>query len=189
MAYLDDLVPIAPDPSELFERLRRLRLTDDGRTVDLGPLDEATLNLVRRVVVTTNRDLSLEVPRGRQDLALLLGVYLQLVRRGARIRREFGAEAFDGPVVVVGRNTNMTDRLRRIRIGTENLSEALRAQRVRADGTVIDLHGLVTAAKAWHDGLFYLNTSLGWPSLDGIQPGIVIIDRTSFSSPAALDCA
>ena len=82
MVYLDDLVPIDPDPSELFERLRRLRLTDDGRTVDLGPLDEATLNLVRRVV-TANRDLSLEVPRGRQDLALLLGVYLQLVRRGS----------------------------------------------------------------------------------------------------------
>jgi hypothetical protein len=188
MAYLDDLVPIDPDPSDLFERLRQLRLTDDGRTVDLGPLDEATFNLVRRVV-TANKDLSLEVPRGRQDLALLLGVYLQLVRRGARIRCESGAEAFDGPVVVVGRNTNMTDRLRRIRIGTENLSEALRAQRVRADGTVIDLHGLVTVARAWHDGLFYLNTSLGWPSLNGIQPGIVIIDRTSFSSPAALDCA
>jgi hypothetical protein len=188
MAYLDDLVPIAPDPSELFERLRKLRLTDQGRTVELGPLDEATLNLARRAV-TASRDLSLEVPRGRQDLALLLGVYLQLVRLGARIKLEFGAEAFDGPVVVIGRNTNMTDRLRRIRIGTENLSEALRAQRVRANGTVIDLHGLVTAAKAWHDGLFYLNTSLGWPGLDGMQPGLVIIDRTSFGSPAALDYA
>lgn len=189
MGYLDHLVPAASDPSELIERLRRLRLTDNGRTVDLGPLDEATLNLTRHVLVTTNKDLSLELPRGRQDFAVLLGVFLQLVRRGALMRLEVGAEAFDGPVVVVGRNTNMTDRLRRIKIGTENLSEALRAQRVRADGSVIDLHGRVTVAKAWHDGLFYLNTSLGWPSLDGVKSGVVIIDRTSFSSPEALDHA
>ena len=86
MGYLDDLVPVAPDPSELIERLRRLRLTDNGRTVDLGPLDEATLNLMRHVLVTTNKDLSLELPRGRQDFAVLLGVFLQLVRRGASIR-------------------------------------------------------------------------------------------------------
>jgi hypothetical protein len=189
MGYLDDLVPAAPDPGELIERLRRLRLTDNGRTVDLGPLDEATLNLVRRVIVTTDKDLSLELPRGQHDFAVLLGVYLQLVRRGARMRRELGAEAFDGPVVVVGRNTNMTDRLRRIKIGADNLSDALRAQRVRADGNVIDLRGMVTVAKAWHDGLFYLNTTLGWPRLDGVRLGVVIIDRTSFSSPEALDHA
>lgn len=189
MGYLDYLVPATPDPSELIERLRRLRLTDNGRTVDLGPLDEATLNLVRHAIVSTDKDLSLELPRGRQDFAVLLGVFVQLLRLGARMRHEFGAEAFDGPVVVVGHKINMTDRLRRIKIGTENLSEALRAQRVRADGNVIDLHGRVTVAKAWHDGLFYLNTSLGWPSLDGVGPGVVIVDRTSFSSSEALDRA
>jgi hypothetical protein len=189
MVYLDDLVPVDPDPSELLERLRRRRLTDDGQTVELGPLDEATLNLVRRVIATTASDLSLELPRGRHDIAVLLGVYVQLMRLGACMRHEFGPEAFDGPVVVIGRNTNMTDRLHRIKIGAENLSDALRAQRVRADGTVIDLHGLVTLAKAWDDGLFYLNTSLGWPSLGRIEPGVVIIDRTSFSNPEALDRA
>ena len=178
-----------PDPSELLERFRRLRLTDDGRTLDLGPLDEAMLNLVRRVVATTTCHLSLELPRGRHDIAVLLGVYVQLMRLGARTRREFGPEAFDGPVVVIGRNTNMTDRLRRIKIGAENLSDALRVQRVRADGTVIDLHGLVTVAKGWGDGLFYLNTALGWPKLNQTHAGIVIIDRTSFSSPDALDHA
>ncbi|HUZ54669.1 MAG TPA: hypothetical protein VMU94_19350, partial [Streptosporangiaceae bacterium] len=177
MAYLDDLVPVAPDASDLLERLRRLRLTDDAHTVDFGPLDEATLNLVRRVLTTTTNDLSLELPRGRQDIAVLLGVYVQLMRLGARVRREVGPEAFEGPVIVVGRNTNMTDRLRRIKIGGENLSAALQVQRVRANGTVIDLPGLVTPAKAWNDGLFYLNTSLGWPSLGRIQPGPVIIDR------------
>ncbi len=189
MAYLDDLVPVDPEPGEILERLRRRRLTDDGKTVDLGPLDEATLNLVRRVIATTTSNLSLELPRGRHDIAVLLGVYVQLMRLGARMKHEFGPEAFDGPAVVIGRNTNMTDRLHRIKIGAESLSDALRAQRVRADGTVIDLHGLVTAAKAWDDGLFYLNTSLGWPSLGRIQPGIVIIDRTSFSNPEALDRA
>lgn len=189
MVYLDNLVPVDPDPSELLERLRRRRLTDDGQTVDLGPLDEATLSLVRRVITTTTRDLSLELPRGRHDISVLLGVYVQLMRLGASMRHAFGPEAFEGPVVVIGRNTNMTDRLHRIKIGAENLSDALRAQRIRADGTVIDLHGLVTVAKAWDDGLFYLNTSLGWPSLGRIQPGVVVIDRTSFSNPEALDRA
>lgn len=189
MVYLDDLVPAVPDASDLLERLRRLRLTDDAHIVDLGPLDEATLNLVRRVLTTTTNDLSLELPRGRHDTAVLLGVYVQLMRLGARIRHEFGPEAFEGPVIVVGRNTNMTDRLRRIKIGEENLSAALQAQRVRANGSVIDLPGLVTPAKAWKNGLFYLNTSLGWPSLGRIQPGVVIIDRTSFSNPEALDRA
>lgn len=191
MVYLDDLVPAVPDSSDLLERLRlrRRRLTDYARIVDLGPLDEATLNLVRRVLTTTTNDLSLELPRGRHDTAVLIGVYVQLMRLGARIRLEPGPEAFEGPVIVVGRNTNMTDRLRRIKIGEENLSAALQVQRVRANGTVIDLPGLVTLAKAWKDGLFYLNTSLGWPSLGRIQPGAVIIDRTSFSNPEALDRA
>jgi hypothetical protein len=189
MVYLDDLVPVNHDPSELIERLRRLHLTDDGQTVDLGPIDEATLNLSRRVIATTTSDLSLELPRGRHDIAVLLGVYIQLMRLGARMRHEYGPEAFQGPVVVIGRNTNMTDRLHRIKIGAENLSDALRVQRVRADGTVIDLHGLTTVAKAWEDGLLYLNTSLGWPSLDRTRPGVVIIDRTSFSNPEALDRA
>lgn len=189
MPYLDALVPAVTDPADLLERLRRRRLTDGGATVNPGPLDEATFNLIRRVLADTTLDLAIALPQGRHDVAVALGVLLQLNRLGARIHGHFDGEGFDGPLVVVGLNVNLTDRLRRLKIGAENLSEALRAQRVRADGTVIDLHGTISPAHAWRDGLLYLNTSLGWPPLDGVRPGLVIIDRTSFRNPDTLDAA
>lgn len=187
--YLDTLVPAVSDRLDLLERLRRLRLTDAGATVDPGPLDEATLNLIRRVLAETSRDLALALPQGRHDVAVGLGVLLQLNRLGARLHGQFDGEGFDGPLVVVGLNVNLTDRLRRLKIGAENLSDALRAQRVRADGTVTDLRGTISPARAWGDGLLYLNTSLGWPTLPQVRPGLVIIDRTSFRNPDTLDGA
>lgn len=189
MAYLDALVPSNPDPGDLLERLRHLRLTDGGAPVDPGPLDEATLNLVRRILAMDNRDLVVALPRGTHDVAAALGVLLQLNRLGARLRGHMHGEGFDGPLIVMGLNVNLTDRLRRIKIGVDNLSDALRAQRVRADGTVTDLHGTISPAHAWGDGLLYLNTSLGWPQLRRVQPGLVIIDRTSFRNPDTLDSA
>lgn len=189
MPYLDVLVPAVTNPADLLERLRRRRLTDGGATVDPGPLDEATLNLIRRVLADTTRDLVIALPQGRHDVAVALGVLLQLNRLGARIRGRSDDEGFDGPLVVVGLNVNLTERLRRLRIGAENLSEGLRAQRVRADGTVTDLRGTISPARAWSDGLLYLNTSLGWPQLPEARPGLVIIDRTSFRNPETLDAA
>ncbi|MBB4854037.1 hypothetical protein HNP40_001417 [Mycobacteroides chelonae] len=189
MAYLDVLVPAITDPDDLLERLRRRRLTDGGSTVDPGPLDEATLNLVRRAVGQCDRDLVLALPQGRHDIAIVLGVLLQLSRLGARMSNRFQDDWFDGPLMVVGLNVNLTDRLRRLKIGAENLSEALRVQRVRAEGSVIDLKGTVSPARAWSDGLLYLNTSLGWPQLKQVRPGLVIIDRTSFRNSETLDSA
>lgn len=182
-------MPSVADPRDLLERLRRLRFTDAGATVDPGPLDEATLNLIRRVLNSTSRDLALALPQGRHDVAVALGVLLQLNRLGARRQGELTGEGFDGPLVVVGLNVNLTDRLRRLRIGSENLSDALRAQRVRADGTVTDLRGTISPARAWGDGLLYLNTSLGWPHLTQVRPGLIIIDRTSFRNPDTFDAA
>lgn len=189
LPYLDVLVPASDDPGDLLERLRKLRFTDSGATVNPGPLDEATLNLIRRVLSETNRDLAVALPQGRHDVAVALGVFLQLNRRGTRLRGEFTGEGFDGPLVVVGLNVNLTDRLRRLKVGAANLSDALRAQRVRADGTVTDLRGAITPARAWGDGLMYLNTSLGWPQLRQVRPGLVIIDGTSFRNPETLDAA
>lgn len=189
MAYLDVLVPAAPDPRDLLERLRALSIRDGGKHVDLGPLDQATLNLARLVLGIEEKHLWLELPRGKHDFAVMLGLYLQLLRRGERMLGRIGELGFDGPVIVVGLNSNLTERLRRIKIGAESLSEALRAQRVRADGQVTDLRGTISPAKAWHDGLLYLNTSLGWPSLPGVTAGAVIVDRTSFRNPATLERA
>lgn len=189
MPYLDTLVPAVADPGDLLERLRRLRFTDSSVRVDHGPLDEATLNLIRYVLAETRQNLVLALPQGRHDIAVALGILLQLNRLGARFRRRFDGAGFDGPLVVVGLNVNLTDRLRRLKIGAENLSDALRAQRVRADGTVTDLRGTISPARAWGDGLLYLNTSLGWPPLPQVRPGLVIIDRTSFRNPDTLDAA
>ncbi len=189
MPYLDALVPAVIDPGDLLERLRRLRFTDASVSVDHGPLDEATLNLIRYVLTETQQDLDLALPQGRNDVAIALGVLLQLNRLGARFRGQFDGEGFDGPLVVVGLNVNLTDRLRRLKVGAENLSKALRAQRVRADGTVTDLLGAISPARAWSEGLLYLNTSLGWPTLPQVKPGLVIIDRTSFRNPDTLDAA
>lgn len=189
MPYLDALVPAVPDPGDLLERLRHLRLTDSSVRVDHGPLDEATLNLIRYVLRETQQDLVLALPQGRHDIAVALGILLQLYRLGARFRGRFDSEGFDGPLVVVGLNINLTERLRRLKIGTDNLSDALRAQRVRADGMVTDLRGTISPARTWGDGLLYLNTSLGWPPLPQVRPGLVIIDRTSFRNPDTLDAA
>lgn len=188
MAYLDTLVPAMRDPSSLVERLRVLSLRDAGQRVDLGPLDEATFNLAQTVFRSTGR-LWLELPRGRHDVAVMLGVYLQLLRLGDRMRDRLDGMGFSGPIIVVGLNTNLTERLRRIRIGQESLSEAMFARRIRADGQVTDLSGTLSPARAWTEGLLYLNTSLGWPTLTGVQAGAVIVDRTSFRDPATLDRA
>lgn len=190
MSYLDVLVPPAPDPSDLIERLHKLGVRDAGKHVHFGPLDEATLHLVELALTDTARNLTLELPRGKHDLAVMIGIYVQLMRLGARMRGPADSPTnFLGSVVVIGLNTNLTERLRRIRIANESLSGALRAQRVRADGSVVDLAGTISPAQAWSDGLLYLNTSLGWPSLPGVQPGVVVIDRGSFSNPETLDRA
>lgn len=189
MPYLDTLVPVEPDPADLLERLQHRRLTDNGATVRLGPLDEATLNLIRYVLSNSERNLVLALPQGRHDVAVALGVLLQLNRLGRRLRGQYSGEGFEGPVMVIGRNVNLTDRLRRIKIGPEDLSTALHAQRVRTDGTVTDLRGAVSPAVSWSEGLLYLNTSLGWPTLPQVQPGLVIIDRTSFRNPDTLQAA
>lgn len=120
----------------------------------------------------------------------MTGIYVQLMRLGARMRGLTDpAENFQGPVVVVGLNTNLTDRLRRIRIAGESLSDALQAQRVRANGSVVNLSGTVSPAHAWSDGLLYINTSLGWPPLPGVRPGVVVIDRGSFRNSETLERA
>ena len=182
LSYLDELVPVDPDPSDLLERVRMLRLRDGSSQVTLGPLDQALLHLVDAALIDPGSRMWLELPRGRHDLAVMAGLYLQLRRRGERLRGNFAGLGFSGPVVVVGFNTNLTERLKRIRIGAQNLSEAVAAARVKANGTVSDLSRVVSPASSWNDGLLYLNTSLGWPTLKAVKPGVVVIDRSSFAS-------
>ncbi|MEV4580274.1 hypothetical protein AB0K16_44220 [Nonomuraea jabiensis] len=77
-------------------------------------------------------------------------------------------------------NTNVTDRLREIRIGRDRLSDALRVHRVRYDGKVADLRSKQVVAGALRQSLLYLNTRVGLP-LIGMRVGAVIVDRASLS--------
>ncbi|MFJ3697229.1 hypothetical protein ACIPW9_24265 [Streptomyces sp. NPDC090052] len=156
-------------------------MTDRGRTVDLGPLDRATLTLLLRALSSNQRSVYLSLPRGRHDLAVLIGIYLQLIRRGAELTGGSPCPVPAGPVVVVGLRTNVTVRLAQLAIGQQNLSRALRMQRIRGDGRVVDLQGKITRAVDSPSGLFYLNTALGRPSL-GTSVGTVVIDRTSMAN-------
>ncbi|MGA5564724.1 hypothetical protein ACPCUV_26640 [Streptomyces platensis] len=156
-------------------------MTDCGRTVDLGPLDRATLTLLLRALASDQRSVYLGLPRGRHDLAVLIGIYLQLIRRGAELTGGSPCPVPDGPVVVVGLRTNVTVRLAQLAIGRQNLSRALRMQRIRGDGRVVDLQGKITRAVDSPSGLFYLNTALGRPWL-GTSVGTVVIDRTSMAN-------
>lgn len=181
VTYLDCLVPPDAGPADFFERVHSLRMTDRGRTVDLGPLDRATLTLLSRALASEQRSVYLSLPRGRHDLAVLIGIYLQLIRRGAELTGGAPCPVPDGPVVVVGLRTNVTVRLAQLAIGRQNLSRALRMQRIRGDGRVVDLQGKITRAVDSPSGLFYLNTALGRPSL-GTRVGTVVIDRTSMAN-------
>jgi hypothetical protein len=185
--YLDALVPAEADAKDLLLHLRSLGVRDAGRPIEFGPLDDATFTLIR-LCLAEGRDIHLQFPRGRHDIAVAIGVYLQLMRRTARVIGR-ARDWFDGPVVVVGLNRNLPVRLRDIEIDGNQLSEALGARRLRADGQVADLRGIVGSADEHMEGLLYLNTSLGWPSLGRITPGVVVIDRTSFSSSETLEQA
>ncbi|MBO3084100.1 DISARM anti-phage system protein DrmE domain-containing protein [Cellulomonas fengjieae] len=189
MQYLDVLVPAEIHPGDLLEKLHSLRVSDNGAPVTPGPLDQATINLVREVLTRTDKNLSLEMPRGRSDIAVFMGVYLHLMRQGARLRQQFDAEGFGGVVAVIGRNTNLTERLRLIKIGRYNLSEGLSAQRVRADGRLTDMHGKIHDPAERPDWILYLNTTLGWPALTGVKVGLAVIDRASFRNPETLEGA
>jgi hypothetical protein len=189
VSYVDVLVPPTPNPQDLTERLRALSVRDGGQRIDPGPLDEATFHLSRMVLGATEAKFWLELPGGQHDLPVMLGLYLQILRGGRRMYGHFDGMGFAGPIVVIGLNTNLTERLRRIKVGSQSLSEALSAQRIRADGQVTDLRGTISPARAWGDGLLYLNTSLGWPSLPGVRLGAAIIDRGSFRNPETLQRA
>jgi len=187
VTFLDALVPDEPDSKDLVRRLREMRLRDSGQPVDLGPVDEASLRLAFTTIHSSPFDLMIEIPRGEHDLAILFGIYLQLSRKAAQAGYRSDGN-LDGPVVVIGRNKHLGDRLRGIKVGTATLSEALAAQRVRGNGSVAALDGTISPAKAWSDGLFYLNTNLGWPDL-GCDVSVAIIDRTSLRSMEAFTAA
>ncbi|MGH3117533.1 MAG: hypothetical protein ACRDQ2_10580, partial [Gaiellales bacterium] len=186
--WIDELVPAAEGADLLVDALGRLPLTDDGQVVTLGPADLATLGLIRRTLGATGSNLYLELPRGKHDVAILCGL---LARLCLLVASQTGKLGFPrGPVVVVGMNTMVQERLRRIRLAGVQLAEGLVTCRMRSDGRLVNPAGVVTDVRAHPDALIYLNTRVGWPSLPPtIRPSVVVIDRTSFASLDILERA
>lgn len=185
--WVDELVPPVAGTDLLFDALGRLPLTDDGQVVTLGPADLATLGLIRRTLDATRPNLFLELPRGKHDVAILCGL---LARLCLLVASQTGQLPAPGPVVVVGMNTMVQERLRRIRLAGVQLAEGLVTCRMRSDGRLVNPAGVVTDVSAYPEALIYLNTRVGWPSLPpNIRPSVVVIDRTSFASLDILERA
>lgn len=186
MSWVDSLVNLEHDV--LLKSLVSIPFTDDGAPVSPGALDLASLSVVRRGLTRPGEDLILELPRGLHDFAVFCGLFCQLTRMVARRSGGSTPLAFSGPVVVVGWNTQVQKRLRRIKVGGIDLEQGLTSCRIRSDGRIVEPNGSVNRLIPGRDQLLlYLNTRVGWPALPSdISPGVVVIDRTSFSDSRIL---
>lgn len=122
-------------------------------------------------------------PRGRHEFPLLLGIYFQVIRLGSLRSPHDARELAARPLIVLGRGTNVSDRLRELSISSSRLCDALRVHRVRYDGTVVDLRGQRVTAGALGHALVCLNTRVGLPTI-GTPVGTVIVDRAGLSEDA-----
>ena len=189
MAWVDDLVLPCEDRFPVLSRVCSAPITDAGTPVQLGAVDQSCAGLAYRVLCgRQGTGLVVLFPRGRHELSILLGCVVQLVRLAPRATDEAGGTRFDGPVVVVAMDTLVHERLARIRIANQPSHHGLSAGRIRSDGKMVDSEGAVREIVG--DELLYLNTRVGWPLLPrGMGAGVVIIDRSTFSSAEILDHA
>ena len=173
----------------VVEGLGALRITDDWERLQLGAVDRATLSMVLGWLRKAGEDLVLELPRGLTEFSTLIGVAAQLDRLGSE--RAGKLEPFTGPVIVIGRDTQVAERLSRIRINGIALDHALHAFRLRHDGRLATLAGVVEHRRArWDRAFVYLNTRIGWPVLpNSVRPGLVVIDKSSMSDPELFERA
>ena len=189
MKWVDDLVPASEDRFPVLSRVCGAPITDAGRRVRLGAVDQSCAGLTYHILRTQpGTGLLIQFPRGRNELAVLLGCVVQLVRLAPRVMDAERSTSFHGPVVMIGMDTLVHERLARIRIAHEPSHRALSAGRIRGDGLMVDASGAIREIVG--DELLYLNTRVGWPRLPKrLRAGVVIIDRSSFSSTAILDHA
>lgn len=189
MTWVDDLVPPSEDRFPVLSRVCSAPISDAGRRVNLGAVDQSCVGLVYFALSRPlGRSLVFQFPRGRNEVAILLGCVIQLMKLAHRVTDNASDTSFDGPVVVVGTDTLVHERLGRIRIRNQPTQSGLAAGRIRSDGSIVDSERNLSEIAP--DGLLYLNTRVGWPPLlRGGKAGAVIIDRSTFSSPAILDLA
>ncbi len=182
MTWIDDLVPASADSFPTLSLVCSAQVTDAGKLVSLGGVDQSCAGLAYHLLRTPHgTGLVVQFPRGRHEAAVLLGCLVQLMRLARGRTPDAKFTTFSGPVVVVGTDTLVHKRLARIRIANQPTDRALHAGRICSDGRSVDFDGAIHERAA--DGLLYLNTRVGWPRLRyGLNTGVVIVDRCSFSS-------
>jgi hypothetical protein len=192
MSWVDILVPAQLQDNPVLAGLDAVDFVDESNHVRAGALDLASLSLVYQMLIRPSLNLAIQLPRGDHDFAIFCGLFVQLTRLIAKARpAAFPAEAaFAGPVVVIGMNTMVQERLRSIRIGNVSLAEGLTACRIRSDGRVVDPSRGIGRLRPDDGRILYVNTRAGWPQLDDLRfIGVAIIDRTSFANPDILERA
>lgn len=194
MSWLDELALSESSMRGMLNRLHAVELRDYGQRIMPGPVDTASMTLVRRTLATEGENLLLALPRGVHDFAIFCGLVIQLIRVGARASDSSSRLGFDGPVVVVGLDTQILRRLRDVTVASHHLGLTLLPLRLRSDGQITHASGsLRPPPSRWlaaSDRVLYLNTRVGWPRLpEGITAGVIVIDRTSFRDERIFDRA
>ncbi len=185
--WLDQVLP--PELPPEIDRLLNLAFRDGSARFQLGAADQLIAALIRAFCrrSVANEHLIIGIPRGNSDLAILAGFVAQLLRLQAW-QETAGADAlaFTGPVVVVARDTAVQARLARVGLRGAHfragMAGAVSACRVRADGRIVEPDGTLTDYSLGRRRLLYLNSRVGWPSMD-VWDGFGVIDRTALRDP------
>jgi hypothetical protein len=174
---VDTLVPASSDES--LTRFAEIAIVDGGVRVRVTALDQLLASLTRRMLADGGEQTSIVLlPRGRQEVALLLGISSQILCRRPPAH-------LLGPVTVIASDVDLIGRLQALgvdgyrRIGLHE-GNPLNAYRVRTDGTLHPAHGHELGDP--DRSLLYLNTRIRWPDLDA-RRGLAVVDGTSITSP------
>lgn len=186
--WVDALLPAIPPPE--VDAFARIQFRTDGATSLPGPGDQVLASILHAYLARriTNEHLVVQLPRGRQDIATLLAVFVQVLRANIWDQRGWShMAAFSGPVVVVGTDSAVQRRLRDVQVQGANLrgglAEGLSACRVRSDGSVVTPSGTIASYEGGDRRLLYLNTRVGWPDIT-FQDAVGLLDRTTMTVEA-----
>lgn len=183
--WVDRLLPFGKGDDRLFDAIERLHLRDGTDRFQLGALDQAVAALILRLLrhpasPAGLQALVIQLPRGRSEFAIAMGLVAHLARIYSRTVETGTPSASRGSTVVIAMDTAMQRRLSAMTVEGVNLAEGLGVHRVRSDGRIVSPGGEIVGFR--RGSLLYLNTRVGWPSLRSESGGVAIIDRTTFGS-------
>ena len=190
--WVDALLPYGVGADPLFDAIVDLQLKHGATRFQLGALDQAVTALVLRLLrrapsLPDLHALVVQVPRGRSEFAIAIGLVAHLTRLYTNAHEPGASAAFPGSTVVIAMDTAMQRRLSGMTVAGVNLASGLGVHRVRSDGRIVGSDGRIRNFE--RGSLLYLNTRVGWPVLNGESGGVAIIDRTTLGRRELLDRA